>query len=244
VEYYAILQRLTPAEERPIVRRLPFAEQRSPGYSIMSLGPYLVFFTLVQPFVETKRIVETSAGQAHSSPDSLPSQTGPGVPSSTRGAGSEYMLIPPKPLLLRDVPFRDYYVSEEGSWFQWKIALSLAATSYLFLFLGLAANAWTQRKACTGICGVSLSAISVFTSALFLHNIVVTPLYSTLTAYSLASLFALFFVGAHRTQAIWQMLLAGFSLGLLVLTRLELTVVALAVVLFLMLRPQWASPLT
>jgi hypothetical protein len=41
VEYYAILQRLTPAEETPIVRNLPFVDQRSPGYNLAALVPYL-----------------------------------------------------------------------------------------------------------------------------------------------------------------------------------------------------------
>jgi len=240
VDYYAILQRLTPAEETPIVRNLPFVDQRSPGYSIAALGPYTLLSTLVDPLVETEKVVDAPSIRDPSLPGNPPPRAGPSAPSSTGGVGSEFVLIPPAPLLLRDAPFKDFSVPVEGSWFQWKLALSLAATSYAFLFLGMAANARTLRHTFPALSGVSLTALSVFTSALFLQNVVATPLYATLTAFGMASLFALFFVRAYGLQRTWQMLPAGFFLGFLVLTRLELAVLAVTVAVLLILQRRWS----
>jgi hypothetical protein len=220
VDYYAILQRLTPAEEKPVARNLPFLEQRSPGYSVAALGPYLLLSALVEPLVETEKVVDASPGRGPAAQPLPPA--GPSALSSGGRPGSEFVLIPPVPLLVKDLFFNDYYVRAEGSWFQWTLALSLAATSYLFLFLGLAAGAWTLRHAFPVVHGVSLPILSVFSSALFLQNVLATPLYATLTAYGLAALFALFFVRASAPGNTAQMLPAGFFLGFLVLTRLSL----------------------
>jgi hypothetical protein len=237
VDYYAILQRLVPAEETPIARNLPFLEQRSPGYPIAALGPYWLLSTLVQPLVETQGVVGLSARQDTAA--GPPPRNSRSAPSSGGGQGSEFVLIPPVPLLLKDVPFYDYYVPAEGSWYRWKSALSLASTSFVFLFLGLAAGTWTLRRAFPAVHGVSLPMLSVFTSALFLRNVLETPLYATLTAYGLSALFALFFVRASASGRAAPMLPAGFFLGFLVLTRLELGVVAVVLAVALLLRRQW-----
>jgi hypothetical protein len=57
------------------------------------------------------------------------------------------------------------------------------------------------------------------TSALFLQNVLETPLYATLTAYGLSAFFALFFVQASASGRAAPMLPAGFFLGFLVLAR-------------------------
>lgn len=58
VDYYAILQWVTPVEEKTIVRNLHFAEQRSPGYSLTALVPYGLLTLVIEPFVTTEKVVE------------------------------------------------------------------------------------------------------------------------------------------------------------------------------------------
>ena len=58
VDYYAILQSVTPEKEKPIVRNLHFVEQRSPGYSLISFIPYSLLSISVEPFVTTEKISE------------------------------------------------------------------------------------------------------------------------------------------------------------------------------------------
>jgi hypothetical protein len=95
---------------------MPFLEQRSPGYPMAALGPYWLQSTLVEPLVQTQKVVDRSPGQdAVARP---PSRNSPSLPSSGEGQGSEFVLIPPVPLLLKDVPFQDYYVPAEASWYQ------------------------------------------------------------------------------------------------------------------------------
>ena len=78
IDYYSILQRLTPEKEVPIVRNLHFAEQRSPGYSIFSLIPYSLISIVIEPLVKTEKITEydldksrVSIGLYSTKPESL-----------------------------------------------------------------------------------------------------------------------------------------------------------------------------
>ena len=244
VDYYAILQRLTPSDETPIVRNLPFVDQRSPGYSLAALVPYLVICATVDPLVETDRVVDAASAQDRSPAENPARRAGPPSVSSNDARGSEFVRIPPSPLLLRDLLFKDFHVPEEGSLYQWTLALALAATSYLFLFLGLAANAWTLQWMFPAISGVSLAILAVFGSSVFVHNVLATPLYATLMAYGLASIFALFFLQACKAQRPGRLLPAGFTLGFLVLTRLELGVLAVAVALCLIWYRGWIAAAT
>ncbi|MGQ9552609.1 MAG: hypothetical protein ACUVWR_00705 [Anaerolineae bacterium] len=214
VDYYAILQWVTPAKEKPIVRNLHFAEQRSPGYSLVAVIPYALLTLGVEPFVSTKKVGDTSSW----------SEPGP---------------IPPMPLLLRDIPFKDFYVPGEDSWFQWKLVLALALTSYLFLFLGIAASAWTLRMEYPALPGYGLVPLVIFSSVIFVRNIFFSPLYATLTAYGTSSLFTLFFVKGYVNRRTRDILIAGCFLGLMVLTRLETGLIAGALVLLLFARSEW-----
>jgi len=228
VDYYAILQWMTPAQEKPIVRNLHFAEQRSPGYSLTALIPYGLLTLTVEPFVSTEKVVDMDSAPLHPPPPIRMRDDRRGPPFSPAGpGGSEFRLIPPQPLLLQDVPFKDFYVPQEDSWFQWKLFLALAVTSYSLLFLGMAANAWILRLRFPAFPGYALIPLAVFSSVIFMHNILRTPLYATLTAYGFSSLFALFFVKStsesHKSR---DMFLAGVFLGFLVLTRLETGVIA------------------
>lgn len=205
VDYYANLQRLSPAGGEPIARNLHFAAQRSPGYSLAALLPHLLLVYLVDP------VVGTTAGD-------LP-------PSSAEGPPG---LIPPQPLLLRQVPFHDFPVPRENRWYQWKLALALALTSYGFLFAGLLAIASALRRAHPDLPGYSLLAALLVGSPVFVHSIFATPLYATLTAFGGSALFGARFARAMDTRGWFDGIAAGAWLGLVVLARVETAVFAAA----------------
>ena len=246
IDYYAILLRLTSPTDRPIVRNLHFVEQRSPGYPLAALVPYALLDVAVEPLVSTERVTGPGLAESLPPPRGLPSAS-PGEPGPsqqpTSPAGSEYALIPPQPLLLREVPFRDFYVPSEDSWFRWKPVLALATTSYLFLFLGLAASAWALRLLHPRLPGYSLIPAMVFTSAVFIRNILDRPLYATLTAFGASSLFVLFFVRSQTKGTRRDLVLAAAFLGFLILARLELSVFAAALALVLLAQREWKPAL-
>jgi len=243
VDYYAILQWMTLAEEKPIIRNLHFAEQRSPGYSLTALVPYGLLTLIVEPFVSTQKVVDVRSVRLpppQRVPESGAERERP-LFSSPGPGDSELMLIPSRPLLLRDVPFKDFYIQREESWFQWKLVLSLALTSYLFLFLGMAASAWALRVRYPALPGYVLIPLVVFSSTVFLRNILHRPLYATLTAYGGSSLFALFFLRGNESGRRRDLLVAGFFLGFLVLVRLETAVIAVTLALLLLARKDWRT---
>ncbi|MGQ9701686.1 MAG: hypothetical protein ACUVQT_04435 [bacterium] len=219
VDYYAMLQWVTPEKEKPIVSNVHFAEQRSPGYSLLSLIPYSLLTIFVEPFVTTETIREYSRSE---------------FPRGTDGrrGGSEMMLLPPTPLHIKDLFFRDYYLPMEDSWFQWKLTLSLLLTSYSFLFIGIWANAkvltlYSQSGKC-----LSIIPATILTASTFIRNIIDLPLFATLTVYGLGSLLLLFIWLSVRSKKSWQIVASGLLLGLLVLTRLELGILAIILVGF------------
>lgn len=153
------------------------------------------------------------------------------------------MLIPPEPLLLRQVPFKDFYVRADDSWFRWKPVLALATTSYLFLFLGLAAIARTLNLLHPRLPGYSIIPAMVFTCVVFVRNILDMPLYATLTAFGASSLFLFFFVTSYKSRRRRDLIIAGVFLGFLVLVRLELGVFGGALALVLLARREWEPAL-
>ncbi len=217
VDYYAMLQWITPEKEIPIVGNLHFAEQRSPGYSLLSIVPYSILSIFVEPFVNTDKVGENGP------PEFLP--RGPG-----ERMGSEMMLLPPQPILIKDLFFKDFYIPAEGSWYQWKLALSLLLTSFFFLFIGIWANAKVLKLYYpAGKCLFIIPATLV-TAPIFMRNIFDLPLYATLTSFGLASLFLLFACLSFHSNKAWHIFLSGLILGLLVLTRLELSILVILLI--------------
>lgn len=202
IDYYAILQKLTDNDENPIVRNLYVVEQRSPGYSIFSIIPYYFASYVIQPFVKTEELVD-SVGEG-----SFEKET-------------EKMLIPSRPLLSRDIFFKNFYVEREKSWFEWKIIFALLFTSYLFLVMGVFFVLKTLSLENKKVIGVSLIMFVIFTSRIFMHNIIISPAYATLTAFGISSVFCYFFVKSFIKKDAKYEFFSGFFLGLLVLTRLE-----------------------
>lgn len=213
IDYYAIVQRITPGDGNPIVSNLHFVEQRSPGYPILSLIPYYLLSSVVEPFVRTEEAIPP------------PRPASPPTPGA-----SERMLLPSRPLLFRDVFFKNFYIREQDSWFEWKIIAAMLLTSYALLFIGLIFVVKTLALEDGAFLGASLAPLGVVASSVFMYNIVNTPAYATLAAFGISGLFGYFFVRGFLRGEPAAQFLAGLFVGLLVLTRLE-TVVIAAVVL-------------
>jgi len=225
VDYYAILQRLTKSSDTPIARNLHFVEQRSPGYPIISLLPYHFISIAIGPFVITEKIVESSNREKL-------------IP--LEGSESEKMLFPDKPLLSKDIFFKNFYIEKEGSWFKWKTILALLLASYILLFSGIIFSIKTLTLGNEEITGVSLIMLTIFTSGVFMHNIVNTPVYATLVAFGMSSIFCYFFIRSFVQQDSLSQFLAGLFLGILVLTRLEAVIILGILFLFLLLTKERA----
>ncbi len=219
IDYYAIVQRLTSKDSNPIVRNLHFVEQRSPGYPVLSLIPYYITSRFIEPLVHTEEIKNPSN----------PAQGSPLQPPTER------MLLPAKPLLFKDVFFKNFYIETQDSWFEWKIISSMLFTGYGLLFIGLIITVKTLALENTPVLGASLAPLVVVTSSVFMHNIVNTPAYATLTAFGISCLFGYFFVKASLEKTLLSQFFSGLFLGLLVLTRLETIVIATVVLVSLVI---------
>lgn len=212
IDYYAIVQRLTQNSGNPIARNLHFVEQRSPGYPIVSLIPYYLISSLVEPFVQTEEII--------ASPDLAPVAA-----TSPPPAG--------EPILFRDIFFKNFYIETQESWFEWKIIASMLFTGYALLFIGLIFAVKSLALENKSFLGASLAPLVAITSGVFMHNIVNTPAYATLTAFGVSCLFGYFFVKGSLERKFAPQFLSGLFVGLLVLTRLETIVIATVVLVSL-----------
>ncbi len=225
IDYYAILQRVVDRNAKPIISNLHFVEQRSPGYPLLSTIPYYLTTLFLEPFVETEQIVLPLSGL----PLSGTRTTAPPPPG-----GTEHMSLPMQPLLFRDVFFKNFYIEPEKSWFEWKIISSLLFASYFLLFIGITFIVKTLLLEYK-VPGVALIMLAVFTSTVFMQNIVNSPAYATLTAVGISSLFCWAFVKSFLKPTPLSQFLSGLFLGLLVLTRLETIVIFGTVFLYLAL---------
>jgi len=219
IDYYAIVQRLTQNSGNPIVRNLHFVEQRSPGYPIVSLIPYYLISSLVEPFVPTEKIV-TPSDLAQISPTSPP---------------TERILLPSEPILFRDIFFKNFYIEIQDSWFEWKIIASMLFTGYALLFVGLIFTVKSLALENPSFLGTSLAPLIVITSGVFMHNVVNTPAYATLTAFGVSCLFGYFFAKGSLEKKSAPQFLSGLFVGLLVLTRLETIVIATVILVSLVI---------
>lgn len=217
IDYYAIVQRLTQYNGNPIVRNLHFVGLRSPGYPIISLIPYYINSFLIEPLVQIEEIA-TPSRLVQNSPEQPP---------------TEQTLIPSEPTLFKDIFYKNFYNETQDSWFNWKIISSMLFTSYAFLFIGLIVTVKTLALDNRTTLGASLVPLVVVTSSVFMHNIVNTPAYATLTAFGISCLFAYFFVKGSLANKSAPQFLSGLFVGLLVLTRLETIVIATVVLISL-----------
>lgn len=224
-DYYTILQKLTDGNKKPVIPNTHFVEQRSPGYSIISVLPYYFATLAIEPFVKTEEIIDK--GLAPSELKTLP------------GKEQKMMGIPSLPLSAKDIFFRNFYVEKIGGWFEWKIIFSLLLTSYTFLFAGIIFSIKALALRNKEIKGFFLPMPVIITSVIFIQNIIITPAYATLTAFGLASIFCYFFVRSFEEEKAKTQFLTGLFLGLLVLTRLETILIAGVLCIFLLFYKKW-----
>jgi hypothetical protein len=222
IDYYAIVQRLT-GDAPSIVPNLPFAEQRSPGYPLLTLPAYYALkaatFWIEPAIVRSASFTGEEAG---------------GQPRP-----SEQALIPAQPLLFRDIFFKNFDLALQGGWFKWNIIAAMLLTGYALFFAGLFISSRTLALLYPPPVGYSLPPLLVITSVVFMHNLVNTPAYATLAVFGVSTLFTWFWLRGWQGRAARSQALAGLLAGLLVLTRLE-TVVIVAVLLAALARTrQW-----
>lgn len=240
VDYYTILQRLTDGSKKPVVDNTHFVEQRSPGYGIISMLPYYFASFAIEPFVKTEKIVEEKGMPPPPPKPGSNMQREVNRPPRP-GDGSEMMGIPNTPLLARDIFFKNFYIKRTGGWFEWKIIFALLLTSYVLLFAGIVFSAKALAFENKGMPIFSLPLLVIFSSFIFIHNIINTPVYATLTAFGLSAIFCHFFVrGWSEKEKFFVQFLAGLFLGLLVLTRLETVLIAGVLCFFLIFYRKWA----
>jgi hypothetical protein len=211
IDYYAIVQRLT-GDEPPIVANLPFVEQRSPGYPLLTLpAAYAAKAASFWIEAETVRLAPPSGQQA-----------------GEQARPSELALLPAQPLPLRQVFFKNFDLAPEGGLFEWHVIAAMLLTSYALFFAGLFISGRTLALLYPPPAGYSLPPLLVITSAVFMHNVVNTPAYATLAVFGVSAFFTWFWVRGWQGRSAWTQALAGLLAGVLVLIRLE-TVVLVAV---------------
>lgn len=240
VDYYVMLQRLVGADDQLLVEQTPFDDQRSPGYPLLALIPCSVL-SAVESWFETEAVTTPPPVPTPPAPQppqmplpgrpplppSQPPQPPPLPPSQLLPPiQSEQMFFPPYPVLFRDIFFKDFYIEMYHSWFRWKIIASLILTSYLFLGIGVVSAAKTLTNENADPAGVSLIPLMILTSPVFLHNLVITPAYATLTAFGVSSLATAYLLKAFASPKPLYPFFAGLWMGVLALVRLETLVMA------------------
>ncbi|MCS6992732.1 MAG: hypothetical protein NZP74_02755 [Anaerolineales bacterium] len=206
IDYYAIVQRLV-KDTPPILPDLPFIAQRSPGYPLLTLPVYAAL--RLAPEGQIEPALSPRAGQENQ-------------------FSSEQVFLPPHPLRLNEIFFRNFNLGGEAGIFRWQIITAMLFTSYGLFFSGLFAIAHLLVRLYHPLPGYSLTPLTVMTSTVFLHNWVQTPSYATLTAFGVACWVVYAWLLAWKTKTAWAQAASGAAIGMLVLVRLE-TIVLVAV---------------
>lgn len=221
IDYYAIVQRLV-GDEPPIAPNLPFVEQRSPGYPLLSLPAYYLLKGATF-WVETETVRVTS----------------PPAAASEAPRPSEQALLPQQPLRFSQIFFKDVELAPQGGWFRWNIIAAMLITSYALFFAGLFISGRTLALLYPPPAGYSLPPLLVITSAVFMHNLVNTPAYATLAVFGVSALCTWSWIRGWQGGPAWTQALAGLLAGLLVLTRLETVVIVAVLLAALAVSRQW-----
>ena len=133
---------------------LPFVEQRSPGYPLLSLPAYYLLKGATF-WVETEIVRVTPAPAA----------------AGQAPRASEQALLPPQPLRFSQLFFKDFDLAPQGGLFQWQISAAMLLTSYALFFAGLAISGRTLALLFPPPVGYSLPPLLVVTAAVFMHNL-------------------------------------------------------------------------
>lgn len=221
VDYYAMAQRLV-GDRPPILPHLPFVQQRSPGYPLLTLPLYYAL-GVAAPLTEV---------QPAPPPSGAP-RPGPAPQAS------EATLLPPTPLPVRKLFFKDFLLPPPAGVVRWRILGAMLLTGYALCFGGLLLSARTLALLYPSLPGRSLAPLTVLISAVFMHNLVQTPAYATLTAFGVACWAAYAWVRAWQGDSAWAQAASGATMGLLVLVRLEMVVFAAALAAALLAQRRW-----
>jgi hypothetical protein len=210
IDYYAIVQRLV-GDEPPIVDNLPFVEQRSPGYPLLAVPAAFVLKTAsawIEP--ETVRLA-------------LPADQPHGQTTGAQARPSEQALLPAQPLPVNQIFFKDFDLAPQGGMFRWNIIAAMLLTGYALFFAGLFISGRTLALLYPAPVGYSLPPLLVLTSVVFMHNLVRTPAYATLTVFGVSACFTWAWVRGWRGGAAWSQALAGLVIVAVLLLALALT---------------------
>lgn len=222
IDYYAIVQRLT-GDEPPIVANLPFVEQRSPGYPLLSLpAAYGLKAASFWIEAETVRVAPPSGQQA-----------------GEQARPSEQALLPAQPLLLRQIFFKNFDLTPQGNLFKWNIIAAMLLTGYVLFFAGLFISGRTLALLYPPPVGYSLPPLLVITSAVFMHNLVNTPAYATLAVFGVSAVFTWCWVRGWQGGSVRVQTAAGVLAGALALVRLETVLIVAALAAALALKRQF-----
>jgi hypothetical protein len=206
------------------VPNLPFVEQRSPGYPLLTLpAAYMLRAASFSIEAETVRLAPPSGQQA-----------------GEQARPSEQALLPAQPLLLRQVFFKNFDLTPQGGWFRWNIISAMLLTSYALFFAGLFISGRTLALLYPPPVGYSLPPLLVLTSVVFMHNVVNTPAYATLAVFGVSACFTWCWVRGWQGGSAWVQAATGILAGALVLVRLETVLVVMVLVAALALKRQFA----
>lgn len=226
IDYYAIVQRLV-GDEPPIVPNLPFVEQRSPGYPLLAM-PAATLLKAASAWIEPETVRLAP-----------PADQPAGQPVGEQARPSEQALLPPQPLRFSQVFFKNYDLAPQGGLFRWNIIAAMLLTGYALFFAGLFISGRTLALLYPPPVGYSLPPLLALTSVVFMHNLLNTPAYATLTVFGVSAVLTWFWVRGWQGGAARDQALAGLLAGLLVLTRLETVVIVAVLVAALALTRQW-----
>lgn len=221
IDYYAMVQRLV-GDAPPILPDLPFVAQRSPGYPLLTVPMYYVL-GLPASFIEAQAVFHPSYEVLSNRPP-LPSETA---------------LLPPVPIKMHDIFFKDSFLPSPAGIVRWRILAAMLLTGYSLCFSGLWISGQTLKLLYPTLPGRSLMPLMAWASVVFMDNLLRTPAYATLTAFGVACWAAYAWVQAWETDSAWMQALSGLALGFLVLVRLETVLLVIGFALGLFWTRRW-----
>lgn len=240
IDYYVMLQQLTGSADSLIIDQTPFLNQRSPGFSLLALPAYYFLELAVNPLVNTHTLKSADLPPPKPPAFLKPGRRPPKRAHNFSHDASEHLLLPSRPVLAKDLLFKNIILDENGRLFQWKIMLALLITSYTMLVMGIVFSVKTLALIPGIISGRVFPMITIVTSGIFLHNIIQTPAYATMTVFGLSSLFCYFIIKSNSSPIFKYQFSARLFAGLLMLTRHETVVMFMTLMILLFISQKWS----
>lgn len=143
------------------------------------------------------------------------------------------------PVRVNEIFFRNFDLQPMGGFLRWRILAGMLLTGYALFFGGLLISARTLAILFPAPRGDSLLPLSVITSMVFMHNLIQTPAYATLTAFGVSCLATYCWVQAWESGLGRAQFASGIAMGMLVLVRLEAVILCAVLGLGLLLMRRW-----